>query len=370
MHLDYQAQLEVKRQRVVDAFERVGGFKGVEVNPCRASSSAFGYRNKIQLPVKGVRGDLKIGLFERGSHDLVDIEACLIHCELGETIFRHVRQLLKDSDIVPYCTRTGKGELRHVLIKSAVKRGHALVVFVTNGEASKSLLKLSERIYHDLPSVKGVVQNINRQRTNVILGKIYKTLVGEGVIEETICDLTFKVSPASFFQVNVRQAEHLYQYVIESLGFSETVVDAYCGVGTMSLLIAQRAKKVIGIESVPEAIQDAKRNAKTNGISNTEFYCESVEQALDQLVKGDVIVLNPPRKGCEPEVIEAIDQSRVIYVSCDPATCARDLKRLEGYEIVSVQPFDMFPQTAHVETVVTLVKKTDMRINLTWNSLS
>jgi len=356
MHLSYEAQLRLKQQRVIDAFKRIGGFKGIIVNPCIPSPEPFGYRNKIQLPVQG--DPLKIGLYERRSHELVDIDACLIHCQLGESIFQHVRQLLKKSTIIPYCSQSGRGELRHVLIKSAVNRGQALVVFVTNGKASPALKARAKALYDKLDTVKGVVQNINRSRSNVILGKHYQTLEGEGTIEETICDLKFTVSPASFFQVNVHQAESLYQHVTQAAQSARFVIDAYCGVGTLSLLLSAQAEKVIGIESVPEAIQDAQKNAAANGITNAEFFCQPVEKALDTLSQGDVVILNPPRKGCAPEVIDAIHQERVIYVSCDPATCARDLSRLKGYTINSIQPFDMFPQTAHVETVVVINKIT------------
>ena len=343
MHLDYQTQLETKRQRVIDAFERIGGFKNISVNSCIASPNEFSYRNKIQLPVQE---GLKIGLYEKGSHNLVDIEKCLIHCELGESVFHHVRRLLK-----------GNEDLRHVLIKSAVKRQEALVVLVTNGKATKGLITLAKRLYSDCVPVKGVVQNINRGQNNVILGKEYRTLIGSDSIEEVIGGLTFKVSPASFFQVNANQAENLYQHAIESAQITEddTVIDAYCGVGTLSCLMAHKAKRVIGIECVPEAIQDAQGNAKRNKITNTEFICKPVEKALKTMQQGSIVILNPPRKGCEPKVIKALIRSRpkrIIYVSCDPATCARDLKLLEEFQIDSVQPFDMFPQTAHVETVV------------------
>jgi len=357
MHLNYEAQLKIKQKRVQDALERIGGFKGVSVNPCVPSPEIYGYRNKIQLPVQG--SPLKIGLYERRSHNLIDIEACLIHCDLGEALFRDIRRLLSVSDIKPYCTRTGKGELRHVLIKSAINRGEALVVFVANGDASSSLKYLAKTLFEKHEALKGIVLNRNRGRTNAILGKHYQTLEGQGTIEEVICGLRFKVSPASFFQVNVHQAEALYQYVVDAARSAGSVIDAYCGVGTLSLLLASRNKHVVGIESVPQAIEDARQNAAANQLSNVHFLCQPVEQALDHLIRGDLLILNPPRKGCAPEVIDAVSQKRLIYVSCDPATCARDLSRLNGYDIVKVQPFDMFPQTSHVETVVVLEKSAE-----------
>ena len=347
MHLDYGQQLETKRARVADALQRIGKIDA-EVLPCVPSPSPFSYRNKIQLPYK----DSHLGLYAFNSHDLVEIEKCYIHCPLGEQAFQHVKAILAKSP---------PENLRHVVIKTAVHTNQVLVILVTSGEPGIS--PLAREIKASMPEIKGVVQNINNAPGNVILGRINRTLVGEPCIYDTICGLTFKVSPASFFQVNPAQAENLYRKAIElcDLKGTETVLDAYCGVGTLSLLLAQKAKKVIGVESVSDAIKDAEDNARQNKIANAEFTCALAEEFISTLSHIDAAVINPPRKGCDPlflnELIK-LNSSRLVYVSCDPATLARDLSLLKtNYSIAAVQPFDMFPQTVHVETVVLLHRR-------------
>lgn len=360
-HLDYEGQLAMKRQRVADALERIGGLHDVTVEPCLPSPQQFSYRNKIQLPVSGTQHHLKLGLYAKRSHNVIDIEGCPIHCSLGETTFTTLRKLLLASDIVPYNPRNHRGELRHILIKSGVNTGEVLVVFVTNGKASSSLQKLAQDLLEASPTVKGVIQNINKRHDNVILGSHYAPLVGEETIKETLCSLTFKVSPASFFQVNPPQAERLYKQALRLANLSpqDTALDAYCGVGTLSLLIAQQCKQVTGVESVPQAIDDANENASSNNITNVTFLCAPMEKAIDTLPPTDVTFLNPPRKGCDPQVLAGIAKrapQKIVYISCDPATLARDIALLtpHNYTVTTVQPVDMFPQTAHVETVALL----------------
>lgn len=337
-HLDYPQQLEAKRQRVIDALERIGGIRNPDVLPCQPSPNPYHYRNKIQLPVQ----DSKIGLYAWNSHELIEIDQCLIHCPLGEKVFhllkRHVRPPIK-----------------YVLIKTAIQTNEVLIVFVTQQEDDLSFI-----LPHlNLPEIRGIVQNINPNPGNTVLGPQSKTLQGNSSIEDQICGLRFKVSPASFFQVNPPQAENLYQKALEyaCLTGTETVLDAYCGVGTLSLLLAQKAKKVIGIEVVPQAIEDAQANASLNNISNVLFICSKAEDV--QLPPIDVALLNPPRKGCDPDFLRRLvdlKPHRIIYISCDPATLARDLKLLQasGYAFASATPFDMFPQTTHVEVCTTL----------------
>ena len=353
MHLKYSQQLVAKRQRVVDALERIGKFEGIEVADCVPSPSSLHYRNKIQLPVCE---NLELGLYARGSHDLVPIERCFIHCDLGERAFQAIAAIVKGAQLE-------KGFLRYALIKTALHTEQVLVVLVTRGEGQESLKTLARQMMEAVPEIKGVVQNVNRRPGNVILGEIYRTLAGHGSIEEEICGLTFKVSPASFFQVNPSQAQQLYQRAIEcaALTGKEKVLDAYCGVGTLSLLMAQSAQEVLGVECVSEAINDAKENAEKNGISNVTFECAKAEEFIGTIDALDVALLNPPRKGCAPELLNRlleVKPKRVIYISCDPATLARDLQILSsgGYQLDSVTPFDMFPQTAHVETLVTLTR--------------
>ena len=338
MHIEYQEQLRIKRQKVVEALQRIGKID-VEVSPCIPSPDSLYYRNKIQTPVKNG----KIGFYARSSNDLVDVESCKIHCSLGEQIYSAARNILKN--------RT----LKALIIKSAISTQEALIILVTMDDceqAAKELIKI--------PHVKGVIQNFNERVDNVVLGKEFKVLQGKGFITEIICGLKFKVSPNSFFQVNPAQAENLYRKTLEfaDLKGDETVLDAYCGVGTLSLLFAKRAKKVIGVECVENAIDDAKENAKINGIGNIEFHCQTSEKyILTCPKKVDLCIMNPPRKGCDADFISGVldvKPQKLLYISCDPATLARDLAMLKGYQIDAVQPFDMFPQTAHVETLVRL----------------
>lgn len=361
MHLSYSKQLMIKQQKVIDALKRIGKIDDANVRPCLASPSPLEYRNKIQLPVREGKDGISIGLYAKSSHDLIEVDTCLIHCPLGESIYKELSKIIKTSGIKAYHPSDESGELRHVIIKSAVHRQEALVILVTSGKPSEKLKHIAKELMLHCHSVKGVVHNMNKEKDNVILGNSYATLEGVGFINETLCGLTFKVSPASFFQVNTEQAECLYNKALEfaDLKGQETVLDAYCGVGTLSLLFAKQAKKVIGVECVAEAISDAKENAALNHLSNVEFVCANSEEFIKTIKQVDVVLLNPPRKGCDPAFLEGIGKllpKKVVYISCDPATLARDLSLLQGYGYVldEVQPYDMFPQTAHVECVARL----------------
>ncbi len=345
MHLDYTRQLETKSERVKDALQRIGKIE-VDVLPCVPSPSPFSYRNKIQLPYS----DSRLGLYAFNSHDLVEIDRCYIHCPLGERAFQKIRKILQKSS----CKT-----LRYVLIKTAIATHQVLVILVTEG-ASK-IDSIAEEIKDSMPEIRGVVQNIKEGRSNVVLGKTYRTLRGEGGIRDSICGLTFKVSPASFFQVNPSQAEQLYRTAIHWCGLkgTEVVLDAYCGVGTLSLMLAQKALRVLGVEAVKEAVEDAKENASLNGIVNVDFTWALAEDFIQTIPTIDVAIINPPRKGCEINFLNqlvGLKPQCLIYISCDPATLARDLAMLQagGYRVDKVQPFDMFPQTMHVETLVKL----------------
>lgn len=362
MHLSYEEQLKAKRQRVVDALERIGKFKDFPVKECKASPKSLHYRNKIQIPIIPSEQGLRFGLYSRNSHDLVDMQNCYIHCEEGEAVYQKIQEILKTSTLQAFDYKSGIGEIRHLLIKTAVATQEVLVVLVSALEPTAELKRAAERIVSEIPSVKGVVHNFNPDRDNTVLGAVYTTLAGSDAIEEVLCGIRFKVSPASFFQVNPAQAELLYQAAIAASQVTEldTVLDAYCGVGTMSLLFAKKATRVIGVEAVPEAIDDARYNAQKNGIANARFHAALAEEFIAKSEeKVDIVVLNPPRKGCDPSLIEKVGTmslKRIVYVSCDPATLARDLRLLaeKGWKLESVEPFDMFPQTAHVETVATL----------------
>lgn len=364
MHLDYSQQLNVKRQRVLDAMVRIGNLTEAKVSPCIPSKHELKYRNKIQLPAKNTPEGIALGLYAVSSHELVPIDSCLIHCSIGDRVYGEISKIIKRSTMMAYDFATGQGELRHVLVKSSVKLNQVLVVLVTGKKKTELLLSIAKEIMAHCPNVRGVVHNINQQNNNVILGQAYHTLEGSGNIEEQLGDLKFKISPASFFQVNPEQALNLYLQALAfaNLSGNEIVLDAYCGVGTLSLFFAREAKSVIGVECVPEAISDAKENALLNSIHNVSFVCSSAEKYISTLKAVDIALLNPPRKGCDPLLLKGIGKlapKKIIYISCDPATLARDLALLcsDGYQVVDIQPFDMFPQTAHVETVVHLCRK-------------
>lgn len=347
MHLSYPKQLEMKRQRVAEALKRIGKIENCEVLPCLPSPNPLGYRNKIQLPVRGT----EIGLYTHSTHDIVPVETCFIHSPLGDRVYREVKRIIEASPI------TG---LKHILIKSTLFTEEALVVLVTSQAITPQLRQAAKEM---IPFVKGVVHNWQPAAGNVILGREYTVIEGEGHLLERLLGLTFKVSPASFFQVNPAQAERLYATALEfaALQGDETVLDAYCGVGTMALIFARHAKKVIGVECVEEAIKDAIENAARNEIRNASFAAANAEEYIAALKQVDVALLNPPRKGCDPAFLAGLKRlkpKKLIYVSCDPATLARDLALLMegGYRVEKVQPVDMFPQTAHVETVCLLIR--------------
>lgn len=362
-HLDYRAQLELKRQRVIDALERIGGLKGVQVHATIGMKDPWRYRNKVQYPVGVYKGKLVLGFYQQGSHLLVPVTDCLIQPLITNKIALKVRELANEYRLSAYNEKTGKGLLRHVLIKTAYITGEVMVVLVTNGD----YFPVGPRIARDLaaafPQIKSVVQNINRTRGNVILGDKNQVLWGNDGIVEKVGGLSFKFSAGSFFQVNPVQTQTLYGKAVDYAGLSwrEVVLDAYAGVGSLTLFLAKKAKQVYGIEVSAEAVANAKENAALNGIDNVRFITGAVEKELPKLVAGqlffDVAVLDPPRSGCEEGVLKSLAENmikRIVYVSCNPSTMARDLKILTelGYETEEVQPVDMFPHTHHVECVV------------------
>lgn len=362
-HLDYRAQLELKRQRVIDALERIGGLKGVQVHATIGMKDPWRYRNKVQYPVGVYKDKLVLGFYQQGSHLLVPVTDCLIQPLITNKIALKVRELANEYRLSAYNEKTGKGLLRHVLIKTAYITGEVMVVLVTNGD----YFPVGPRIARDLaaafPQIKSVVQNINRTRGNVILGDKNQVLWGSDGIVEKVGGLSFKFSAGSFFQVNPVQTQTLYGKAVDyaELSWREVVLDAYAGVGSLTLFLAKKAKQVYGIEVSAEAVANAKENAALNGIDNVRFITGAVEKELPKLVAGqlffDVAVLDPPRSGCEEGVLKSLAENmikRIVYVSCNPSTMARDLKILTelGYETEEVQPVDMFPHTHHVECVV------------------
>lgn len=334
MHLEYEAQLEVKRQRVIDAFERIGKIKH-PTNATLPSPMPLNYRNKIQLP----QSNGKIGLYEKRTHNIIDVPKCYIHCEPGEQIYHWIRKHLNSKS------------LRTLYLRSAVFNDESVVTLITDG--SEELTSFAEKLMDKFPRIVGVVENINRKTTNALLGKIFRTLRGRAHLFEKIGGKIFKISPTSFFQVNPWQAEVLFKKAIELAAIKPTdhVLDAFTGVGTLALFAADHAASVTGIECIPEAIANAKENAQLNKISNCHFKVGNAHAE-----KADITLLNPPRKGCDPALLEKITSEKIVYISCDPATLARDCALLKNYTVKTIQPIDLFAQTMHVETVVALYK--------------
>ncbi len=363
LHLDYEGQLAFKRQRVIDVMERLGGLKDVTVRPVIGMPNPWKYRNKVQYPFAlDAKGRVVIGCYQQGTHNVVDTRECLIQHDLNSRIMNRLRELVQGMGISIYDENTGQGLLRHVLVKNGFESGEAMVVLVTNGPDFPEGKELARMLASNFPELKSVVQNINTTSGNVVLGDKNKVLYGEDGIIDRLGDLEFKISANSFFQVNPAQTEVLYKKALEyaALTGEERVLDAYCGVGTLTLFLARQAKEVYGIEVIPGAIEDAEENAKRNKADNVVFVVGATEEVLPKLVKigidFQVAVVDPPRSGCEERVLEALVQvkvGRIVYVSCNPSTLARDLKYLvnRGYAVKEIQPVDMFPHTYHVECV-------------------
>lgn len=367
-HMTYETSLAFKRRQVQDLLERVGGLS-IEVPPVLGMAHPFGYRNKGAYPVAQVGGAPACGFFAPRSHDLIPLpqNGCAIQGEDSAKATQAVLAWMRQNNVPAYDELTGRGLVRHIMTRSTTHGELMVVLVVTRADIPKAS-QLIELLKAAVSGLCSICLSINSRRTNVILGTDIRVLWGKGTMEDTLCGLRFSVSPLSFFQVNPAQTEKLYGLALEYAGLtgSETVVDAYCGAGTISLLLAQKAKKVIGIEIVPEAIQNANENAVRNHIENAEFHVGATEELLPRLIadglRPDVIVLDPPRKGCDPVVLDAIIAAapkRVVYVSCGAPTLARDAKLLAegGYTAEKVQCVDMFCWTGAVETVMSLVQQ-------------
>ena len=366
MHMDYELESRLKRQRVADALKRIGGVDPEPMDILAAPTDA-GYRNKAQFPVAMAEGKPAAGFFRARSHDLIPVTHCHIQPTEAEVISTAVIRWMDRYHILPYDESTGKGYIRHIFLRKGEVSGQVMVCIIANTQRLPKGKQLVETILEVLPSVTTVLHNVNTRSGNVILGDTYHTLYGSGYIEDTLCGLTFRLSPASFYQVNHHQAQVLYKKAIglADLHGTETVLDLYCGTGTITLAMAASAGQVIGVEVVPEAIEDAKENAIRNGIHNARFFCADAGEAAKRLaaegVRPHVITVDPPRKGLSPDVIDAMAEmapERIVYVSCDPATLARDVKLLgeKGYRFDSACAVDLFPRTKHVESICLLTR--------------
>ncbi|YCA44009.1 23S rRNA (uracil(1939)-C(5))-methyltransferase RlmD [Bacillus sp. JZ8] len=367
-HLKYEAQLDYKTKQVKEVLARLGNIKDVTVHPTLGMEDPWNYRNKAQVPVGESEGGLVAGFYKQRSHDIIDIERCMIQQEQNDDVVQAVRKICSKYGIRAYEETKHKGTLRHVMVRYGATTGEQMVVLVTRTKELPNKNKVIEELRARLPQLKSIVQNVNSKKTNVIMGDETTVLWGEEYIYDNIGDIKFAISARSFYQVNPKQTKVLYDKALEyaDLQGEEEVIDAYCGIGTISLFLAQKAKKVYGVEIVPEAIEDAKRNAKLNGITNAEFEAGKAEEVIPAWYKkginADTLVVDPPRKGCDEALLNTIidmKPNRVVYVSCNPGTLARDLQVLEGggYKTVEVQPVDMFPHTTHVECCALLVRK-------------
>ncbi|SHH58447.1 23S rRNA (uracil(1939)-C(5))-methyltransferase RlmD [Clostridium grantii] len=369
-HLSYEAQLKLKKDRIIDCLSRLGKIPmdNIIVHDTIGMENPYRYRNKVQLPVgEGKNGEINIGFYANRSHNIVDMNTCYIQSEIADTLMKLVKQWMKRYNISAYNEETHSGIIRHIMLRSGFKTEEQMVVIVTNKNKVPYINELIEEIINNIKGVVSIVQNINTRNTNVILGTECVTLWGESHISDYIGEYKFIISPLSFFQINPIQTEKLYSKALEyaDLQGDEVVFDAYCGTGTISLFLSEKAKKVYGVEIIPQAIENAKVNADRNKIHNAEFIVGKSEEVIPQMIEegnfAEVVVVDPPRKGCEFKLLEAIGHmkpEKIVYVSCDPATLARDLKILMGfgYEILEVQPVDMFPQTSHVECVVLITR--------------
>lgn len=368
-HLSYEEELRAKRQKVEDALRRLGGIQSPEV-PIVGAPHVTHYRNKAQYPVGlGKNGEVVTGFYRTRSHDIIPAEHCPIQSETADLLAGVVRGWMQDCGVAPYDEASGKGIVRHIYVRTGEASGESHLCIVASRSRLPAQEELLRRVRGACPSLTGVVLNVNKRADNVILGEKTLTLWGEPELEDRLCGNVFRLSPHAFYQVNHEQTERLYACALEfaALTGKETVLDLYCGAGTITLALAAKAKRVTGVEIVPEAVANARENAARNGIGNVEFFCADAGQAAMRFAcrgeRPEVLTVDPPRKGLDENAVEAaarLAPERIVYVSCDPATLARDVRRFVefGYQLEKARAFDLFPRTRHVETVVLLSQGT------------
>lgn len=385
--LSYEKQLAFKAEKVRGHLERIGGFSDLPMEPIIGMDDPFHYRNKAQFPVgKNKEGHIITGFYAGRTHSIIENRDCALGVPENQEILNRVVSYMEKYHIEPYDETTGKGLIRHIFTRCGYYTGQLMVCMIINGTSIPHQQELVDSL-REIPGMTSITLNVNKKRNNVILGDQMKLLWGQEYITDKIGDISYQISPLSFYQVNPQQTWKLYSKALEyaDLHGEETVWDLYCGIGTISLFLAKKAKYVRGVEIVPAAIEDARRNARLNHIENAEFYVGKAEEILPdyyekyaqdhpgETARADVIVVDPPRKGCDETLLDTIVEmqpKKVVYVSCDSATLARDLKYLceRGYQVESVCPVDMFPMTVHVETVCLLSNrksKPDTHVDLT-----
>ena len=372
-NMSYEAQLRFKENKIRNNLQRIGGLTEIPMEPIIGMEEPWRYRNKAQFPFgRDKSGKIITGFYAGRTHQIIECEDCLLGVKENEKILECIRSHMEEHHIAPYDENAHTGLVRHVLIRKGFRTGELMVCLVLNGKvkkltAAEELVEKLRKLYPE--AMTSISCNVNTEKTNVIMGKEIVNLYGPGFITDYIGNVKYQISPLSFYQVNPVQTERLYQTALEYAGLNggEVVWDLYCGIGTISLFLAQKAKKVYGVEIVPQAIDDARENAKINGFENVEFFVGKAEEVLPQQyeknqVYADVIVVDPPRKGCDEVCLSTIVKmapKRVVYVSCDSATLARDVKYLgeHGYRVERVRGCDMFPNSGHIETVIALHRK-------------
>lgn len=370
--LSYEEQLRFKENKVRNHLMRIGGFSDVPIQEVIGMEEPFFYRNKAQFPVgRDKEGNIIAGFYASRTHTIINNRKCYLGVDVNEEILNKVIDYINACNIEPYDETTGKGLVRHVLIRYGFASKEIMVCLVVNGNRLPKAEVLIDSL-RELEGMTSITININKKHTNVILGEEIRLLWGQTYITDSIGEVKFQISPLSFYQVNPVQTKKLYERALEYAGLTgaETVWDLYCGIGTISLFLAQKAKQVYGVEIVPQAIEDARKNAELNGIQNASFYVGKAEEVLPEKyeqdgIYADVIVVDPPRKGCEESLLCTMVEmgpKRIVYVSCDSATLARDVKWLgeHGYEMERVTVVDQFGMTVHVETVALLIRKKDV----------
>lgn len=368
-HLSYEGQLLRKQKTVRDVMDRIAKLPDVPVHPVKGMTDPWRYRNKSQIPFGQQNGEVVSGFFRSRTHHIVDTDVCIIQTEEADELMTKLKHEMDALGVKPYDEITHSGMLRHLILRKGWATGEIMVVLVTRNKKFPQKEAVIELIKSVIPNVTSIMQNVNMKKTNVIFGEETILLYGKPFIVDKIDDLEFEISARSFYQINSEQTNVLYKQALDYAGLTgeESVIDAYCGIGTISLFLAREAKEVYGVEIVPQAIEDAKRNAALNNIHNAYFEAGPSEVVIPNWYREgkrfDVLVVDPPRKGCDEKLLNTILEykpKRIVYVSCNPATLARDLRYLEdgGYRTKEVQPVDMFPQGSHVECVALLQRET------------
>jgi len=366
-HLSYPAQLDFKRKQVKDSLYKIAGLSDVEVPPTLGMKQPLGYRNKAQVPVRRVNGQLETGFFRKNSHDLLPIEDFYIQDPVIDQVILFTRDLLRRFDLKPYDEQEKTGLIRNLVVRRGHYSGEIMVILVTTRPKIFRVEQLIERLTEAFPAIKSIMQNINDQPGNAIFGKDWRALYGQDYITDQMLGNDFQIAAPAFYQVNTEMAEKLYQTGIDfaELTADDVVIDAYSGIGTIGLSVAKHVKEIYGVEVIPEAVENSRKNAEINGIANASYVCAPAEEAIQNWLKegiqADVILVDPPRKGLTESFIKAsvsMEPKKITYISCNVATMARDIKLYQelGYELKKVQPVDLFPQTHHVEAVSLLVR--------------